>query len=210
MVSAGATSARREHGQADAETLTFKSAFPDVRFHPGPNINRQSLGTFAQTTTAPEHSTARFSPALMARLLQPAGSRGGADIRTQICLVGAGLCRNWSLIQRLAGRHGLTLLRRAGKIDHRLLAAFDLIAIDCRERGSLGSRELVGTLRKTTRVPIVVLDGGLGVREVARLLKAGAQDYFSEPFDVKLIAERLAHLANSYHRHTSMHLEARR
>ena len=46
-------------------------------------------------------------------------------------------------------------------------------------------------------VPIVIVDGGLRQREIARLLSAGAQDYFSEPFNVPLITERLDYLATA-------------
>jgi len=43
----------------------------------------------------------------------------------------------------------------------------------------------------------VVMDGGLRRDDIARLLSAGALDYFSEPFNVPLIAERLEHLADT-------------
>ena len=42
---------------------------------------------------------------------------------------------------------------------------------------------------------VAVLDGGLQAAEVAQLLSDGARDYFAEPFNIPLIAERLEHLA---------------
>jgi DNA-binding response OmpR family regulator len=117
--------------------------------------------------------------------------------RGHVCLMGAALCRNWQLVQRLAGGHGLTLLQQFVPDDTPLLAMVDVVALDCREGGAAGSQRLVDSLRRVTGAPIVVLDGGLQQSEVALLVSAGAHDYFSEPFNVALIAERLEHLADS-------------
>ncbi len=114
-----------------------------------------------------------------------------------ICLVGTALCRNWRLVERLAERHGLTLLPRVAPSDMRVIAYADVVAVDCREGGAAAARQLVDDLTGVTRAPIVVLDGGLRRDDIARLLSAGALDYFSEPFNVPLIAERLEHLAAS-------------
>ncbi len=113
-----------------------------------------------------------------------------------ICLVGAGLCRNWQLVQRLAGRHGLTLLRTSALLERDVVAVADMVVIDCAQGGPDGSRTLVDSLRRTTDAPIVVMDGGLGPADVAQLLNAGARDYFSEPYNIALIAERLEYLAD--------------
>ena len=114
-----------------------------------------------------------------------------------ICLVGTALCRNWRLVDRLADRHGLTLLSRVGPTDMPVLAHADVVAVDCRDGGAAAARQLVVELIGVTHAAIVVLDGGLHRDDIARLLSAGALDYFSEPFDVPLIAERLEHLAKS-------------
>jgi CheY-like chemotaxis protein len=114
-----------------------------------------------------------------------------------ICLVGAALCRNWPLVQRLAGRHGLTLLRTTAAHDCQVAAMADMVAIDCGQVGTDASRALVQSLRRATDAPIVVLDGGLQAAEVAQLLSDGARDYFAEPFNIPLIAERLEHLADA-------------
>ena len=112
-------------------------------------------------------------------------------------MVGAALCRNWPLIQRLAGSHGLTLLARYSPVDEHVLKFVDVIALDCREHGAHGAQRLVGDIRRTAGTPIVVLDGGLSRADIAALVSAGAQDYFAEPFNVAIIAERLAYLADS-------------
>lgn len=112
-------------------------------------------------------------------------------------MVGPALCRNWPLVQRLEGNHGLTLLHELSGNDMRLIEVVDVVALDCRDNGAAGSQRLVESLRRATDAPIVVLDGGLHQAEVALLMSAGAQDYFSEPFNVTLIAERLEHLADS-------------
>ena len=85
-----------------------------------------------------------------------------------ICLVGAGLCRNWQLVQRLAGRHGLTLLRTSALFDRDVVAVADMVVIDCAQGGPDGSRTLVDSLRRTTDAPIVVMDGGLAARPTWR------------------------------------------
>ena len=61
------------------------------------------------------------------------------------------------------------------------------------------SRQLVTTVRRMTSIPIVVTDGGLIPSDVAVLVGAGAQDYFSEPLNLPIIAERLEHLASAEH-----------
>lgn len=114
-----------------------------------------------------------------------------------ICLVGAALCRNWRLVERLGEQHGLTLLLRVAPGDLRLIAQADVVAVDCREGGAAAARQLVSELSGTMRAAIVVTDGGLRREDIARLLNAGALDYFSEPFNVPLIAERLEYLADS-------------
>lgn len=123
-----------------------------------------------------------------------------------ICLVGAALCRNWPLVQRLAGRHGLTLLRTIAHHDRQVAALADMVAIDCGHVGPDASRALVQSLRRSTDAPIVVMDGGLQPSEVAQLLSDGARDYFAEPFNIPLIAERLEHLADA-RRSQREHLE---
>lgn len=99
-------------------------------------------------------------------------------------------------MQRLSGRHGLTLLRTIARHDQQVAAMADMVAIDCGQVGPEASRALVQTLRRATDAPIVVLDGGLRAAEVAQLLSDGARDYFAEPFNIPLIAERLEHLAD--------------
>jgi response regulator RpfG family c-di-GMP phosphodiesterase len=114
-----------------------------------------------------------------------------------ICLVGTPLCRNWRLVERLGERHGLTLLPRVAAEDVRVMAQADVVAVDCRAGGAAATHELVSELSSVTRAAIVVTDGGLRREDIARLLHAGVMDYFSEPLNVPLIAERLEHLASS-------------
>jgi DNA-binding response OmpR family regulator len=132
------------------------------------------------------------------------------NIRGHVCLVGSALCRNWPLVQRLEGSHALTLLHELSSHDMRLIEVADVLALDCRERGAAGTQELVTSLRRATDAPIVVLDGGLRPAEVALLVSAGAQDYFAEPFNVTLIAERLEHLADSSRSRRERLVEGRR
>jgi DNA-binding response OmpR family regulator len=113
-----------------------------------------------------------------------------------ICLVGLTLCRNWQLVQRLTGRHGLTLLHAVDADDAPMLAIADTVAIDCSEGGAAGSRALLESVRRTTDATIVILDGDLEAVDVAQLLSAGARDYFPEPLNVAVVAERLEHLAD--------------
>ena len=114
-----------------------------------------------------------------------------------ICLVGAALCHNWRLVDRLAETHGLTLLARVRASDLPLVALAAVVAVDCRDGGAAAARELIDVLLGATHAAIVVMDGGLQRDDIAHLLRAGARDYFSEPFNVPLIAERLQYLATS-------------
>ena len=118
-------------------------------------------------------------------------------LRRSICLVGAALCDNGALVTRLLERHRVLLVRRVEPGDERSLTIADVVAIDCREAGAGRTRDLVDSLHQAITAAIVVLDGGLGRDDIARLFRAGAQDYFSEPFNVPVIAERLEHLAES-------------
>jgi DNA-binding response OmpR family regulator len=116
-----------------------------------------------------------------------------------VCLVGAGLCRNWQLVQRLVGQLNVTLMYRLF-LDCSALTSFDVIVMDCRDGGLDGSRQLVSMLRHKTSVPIVLMDGGLSPSDVAVLIGVGAQDYFSEPFNLPIVVERLEHLARATRR----------
>jgi len=117
--------------------------------------------------------------------------------RGHICLVGSALCRNWRLVERLGERHGLTLLPQVEPSDMGMIAQAAVVAIDCRDGGAAAARQLVDAVVGATRAAVVVMDGGLRRDDIARLLSAGALDYFSEPFNVPLIAERLEHLADT-------------
>jgi DNA-binding NarL/FixJ family response regulator len=111
--------------------------------------------------------------------------------------VGTALSRNWRLVERLGERHGVTLLPRVAPGHLGVIAQADVVAVDCREGGAAAARQLVSELSEVTRAAIVVTDGGLRPPDIARLLNAGALDYFSEPLNVPLIAERLEHLAGA-------------
>jgi DNA-binding response OmpR family regulator len=116
-------------------------------------------------------------------------------IEGHVLLVGRGLCQNWALVQRLARRGELTLARRSASVAQRLLAAADVVAVGGRDCGATGLCRLVRRLRGMTSVPIVVLDGDLRAPDVVTVLGCGARDYFPEPLNVPIIAERLEHLA---------------
>jgi DNA-binding response OmpR family regulator len=123
------------------------------------------------------------------------------DARSHVCLIGSSVCQNWALVQRLIPHHALTLLTDFAPEQCRLLEAVDLVVLDCRQHGGAGSAALVQSLRRTANFPIVVLDGGLCRAEIAQLFHVGAQDYFSEPLNTALIAERIHGLADSNHVH---------
>ena len=113
-----------------------------------------------------------------------------------VCLIGRPLWRDWELVERLVQKHEVTLLHAIAPRDLHLVAHLEIAAADSRACDA-DPRGCVELLRRSTGAAIVLLDGGLGQREVATVLHAGAQDYFSEPFDFALIAERLTYLAES-------------
>lgn len=114
-----------------------------------------------------------------------------------ICLVGSALIGNPDLIGRLTPRNRVTLVSELERGDLDLVAIADVVAVDCGRGGARRAQETVLMLRGAIDRPIVVTDGGLDGAEIARLLGAGARDYFSSPLDVHLVAERLEHLASA-------------
>jgi len=114
-----------------------------------------------------------------------------------ICLVGSALVGNPDLIRRLTPRNRVTLVSELERSDLDLIGIADVVAVDCGGGDVQRAHAAVSMLRGMVDRPIVVTDGGLDGAEVARLLGAGARDYFSSPLDVHLVAERLEHLASA-------------
>lgn len=75
------------------------------------------------------------------------------------------------------------------------LARFDVLALDCAHDGQQVP-ELVRRLKAAhPTLDIVLVDGRLTQRQLAAAFAAGARDYFPQPYDAALLAERISGLS---------------
>jgi DNA-binding response OmpR family regulator len=117
-------------------------------------------------------------------------------LRSHICLVGDGLTSRGELIRRLLVRNRVTLLETLDlPADGPILALVDLMALDCSVMGQR-SADLIAVVRdQAPALPVVLADGGLTQSAIASLFNIGADDYFSHPFNLELMVERIEFLA---------------
>ncbi|MEG0377711.1 MAG: response regulator transcription factor [Eubacterium sp.] len=68
--------------------------------------------------------------------------------------------------------------------------AYDLILLDLMLPGLTGE-ELVNEIRKTKTVPIIIISAKASVEDRIELLKMGADDFISKPFDLGEVSARI-------------------
>ena len=113
------------------------------------------------------------------------------DQSFHICLAGAVVSNDWPLIQRLKAKHQVTVVERVRLLSRNsILAKVDVLVLDCSESCGLGLRLLPFLKKFFPKLRIVLVDGGLTQQQIAAAFSQGAQDYFSEPYDLALLAER--------------------
>ena len=99
-----------------------------------------------------------------------------------------------SLMSRYLGKCGYRITTAADALEaRRCLKAieFDLIVLDVMMPGENGF-DLAASLRKESRVPILMLTARADSNDRVRGLEIGADDYLSKPFDPKELSLRIA------------------
>jgi DNA-binding NtrC family response regulator len=128
---------------------------------------------------------------------QPAGapfdaSEAEKDRVFHICLAGRTVSNDWPLIQRLKPQHQVTLVERVRFLSRNsILAKTDVLVLDCSESEGLGLRILPFLKKYFPALCVVLVDGGLTQKQIAAAFQEGAKDYFSAPYDAKLLVERV-------------------
>jgi DNA-binding response OmpR family regulator len=113
-----------------------------------------------------------------------------------ICLAGEHVTRQQELVLNLRQGHQVTLVDHP---DHLLatglLGSADVLVLDS-AGDTTGLSRLLGELRdRFPRLRVVLVNGGLGRREVVDAFGSGIADYFPQPCDVSLLSARIEVLA---------------
>ena len=96
------------------------------------------------------------------------------------------------LLTRILEKEGYQVTAAFSGSEARLLlktVRFDLILLDLMLPGATGE-ELVEEIRRTSTTPILVVSAK-GQEDKLHVLKIGADDFISKPFDVKEVAMRV-------------------
>ncbi len=144
-------------------------------------------------------------PTLAPASTAPAPGVGGAADGEAVILYVEDDAANLHLVRKIMARRGGVRLLEAttGPAGLQLArtAVPDLILLD-RQLPEMSGDELLAALRSdsgTSRIPIVILSADATPAQVARLLKAGADDYLTKPIDLaqfrRVIDELLARCA---------------
>lgn len=109
-----------------------------------------------------------------------------------VCLAGRKVSNDWGLIQSLRSRYLVTLLER---VEHLVRSSFliraHLLVLDCSESAKLASQVLPRLKEDFPDLCVVLVDGGLSQKQIAAAFKEGVKDYFADPYDAKLLLERM-------------------
>jgi len=109
-----------------------------------------------------------------------------------ICLAGARVSNDLSLIQTLKSQHLITLVESIHLLSlSAILPGTDMVVLDCSGNLDCGLRLVPWLKSHFPELVIVLVNGGLTQEQIASAFKEGAKDYFSDPYDVKLLAERV-------------------
>lgn len=117
-----------------------------------------------------------------------------------VCLVGSQVSADWTLIATLKRRHQVTVAESIQMLRaNPLLSSVDVLALEC----SVGARvaETVRQLRSwQPNLCIVIVGEAIPQNEIAEAFREGALDFFSDPTDAELLAERVHSLCRRYRR----------
>ena len=117
-----------------------------------------------------------------------------------ICLIGQKLIYDLQLIRKLVSRNKVTLIDRQNLTTaDSILNSVNVVLLDCYNSNNIELEILpqVAKLKKDfAYIFVIVLNGGLSVEQIAMVFKAGANDYFAEPYDLDMIVERAEFFAS--------------
>jgi DNA-binding NtrC family response regulator len=106
-----------------------------------------------------------------------------------------------SLIQTLKSQHLVTLIEKIHLLSRSpILAEADIVVLDCSGNLEQGMQLLPWLKSNFPKLVVVLVNGGLTQEQIASAFKEGVKDYFSDPYDVKLLAERVHTLGARKHR----------
>lgn len=113
-----------------------------------------------------------------------------------ICLAGQAVSNDWALIQQLKRRHQVTVVERLRLLSRNsILAKADVLVMDSRENKRFSLKVLAFLKKHFPFLCVVLVNGGLTQKQIAAAFRAGVKDYFSDPYNLKLLRERLLFLA---------------
>ena len=112
-----------------------------------------------------------------------------------VCLAGAGVTNNWSLIEPLKRNNQVTVVERLRMVyANSILATANVLVLDCGEEPEWGLGAVRGLRRVYPDVDIVLVNGGLSPAEIAEAFREGVRDYFSHQSNAELVVERVQNL----------------
>jgi DNA-binding NtrC family response regulator len=117
-----------------------------------------------------------------------------------VCLVGSQVSADWALIAALKRRHQVTVAESIQMLRaNPLLRSVDVLALECTPASP--AARIVRQLRAWQPDLCIVLVGeAIPQNEVAEAFREGALDFFSDPTDAELLAERVHSLCRRYRR----------
>ncbi len=89
--------------------------------------------------------------------------------------------QDYEVVSAFSGSEGLMLINTKN---------IDLVLLDLMLPG-LNGQKLLNEIRKTNRIPVVIISARDGLTDKIELLKAGADDYITKPFDVEEVIARV-------------------
>jgi len=120
--------------------------------------------------------------------------------RLHFALAGEKVTKDYNLIDVLKVQHHVSLINTLGELsDVLFLRSVNVIVMEWNCTRSFEG-DLLECLRKLkTEFPklcIVLVNGGITQTKIAAAFSEGVRDYFSWPYDVSLLVERIQYLGN--------------
>ena len=111
---------------------------------------------------------------------------------SHICLAGRTICNDWLLIRALKTQHQVTLVEHIQALSRNpILARVDVLVLDCGENQKMGLGLVPNLKRDNPKMCVVLVDGGFTRQQIAKAFREGVKDYFAEPYDRRLLVERV-------------------
>lgn len=132
-------------------------------------------------------------PDTVSTVAPPAGE--SLEAGGHVCLAGAGVTNNWSLIEPLKRHHQVTVIERPRMLfTNSILATASVVVLDCGEEPRLGLNAVKVLRRVYPDVHVVLVNGALTPAEIAEAFREGVRDYFAHQSNADLVVERVQSL----------------